>query len=94
MFGARAGHHAAGKDMKTAEIQTGPSAKSEPGDVEPPVDPGAIDASSGDVAADGAAIEPKAVLESTVEQDASASRTSSNPTASTTPRSAQTYRRR
>ncbi|WP_242493332.1 FAD-binding protein, partial [Haloarcula hispanica] len=39
VFGARAGHHAAGKDMKTAEIQTGPSAKSEPGDVEPPVEP-------------------------------------------------------
>ncbi|EMA08077.1 succinate dehydrogenase subunit A [Haloarcula vallismortis] len=69
VFGARAGHHAAGKDMKTAEIETGPSAKSEPGDVEPPVEPGAIDASSGDVAADGAAVEPKAVLESTVEQE-------------------------
>jgi succinate dehydrogenase / fumarate reductase flavoprotein subunit len=69
VFGARAGHHAAGKDMKTAEIQTGPSARSEPGDVEPPVEPGAIDATSDDVAADGAAIEPQAVLESTVEQE-------------------------
>jgi len=47
VFGARAGHHAAGKDMKEAEIQTGYSAKSEDGDVEPPVEPGAVGASSG-----------------------------------------------
>ncbi|WP_423998682.1 FAD-binding protein [Haloarcula salina] len=69
VFGARAGHHAAGKDMKTAEIQTGPTAKSEPGDVEPPVEPGAIDAGSDDVAADGAAVEPQSVLENAVEHE-------------------------
>ncbi|WP_018259422.1 FAD-binding protein [Halomicrobium katesii] len=83
VFGARAGHHAAGKDMKTAEIQTGRSAKSEDGDVEPPVEPGAIEAGSsdGDVAADGgersssdrrsdaAMVEPKETLEHTVRQE-------------------------
>jgi len=69
VFGARAGHHAAGKDMKTAEIQTGPSAKSEPGDVEPPVEPGAVDAGSDDVAADGAAVEPQSVIENAVEHE-------------------------
>ncbi|MBV0903356.1 FAD-binding protein [Haloarcula salina] len=69
VFGARAGHHAAGKDMKTAEIQTGPSAKSEPGDVEPPVEPGAVDAGSDDVAADGAAVEPQSVLENAVDHE-------------------------
>ncbi|MBO4248085.1 MULTISPECIES: FAD-binding protein [unclassified Halomicrobium] len=53
VFGARAGHHAAGKDMKTAEIETGRSAKSEDGDVSPPVQPGAIQTGDGDVAADG-----------------------------------------
>jgi len=70
VFGARAGHHAAGKDMKTAEIQTGPSAKSEDGDVAPPVEPGAIEAGGeGDVAADGAMVEPKETLEHTVQQE-------------------------
>jgi len=70
VFGARAGYHAAGKDMKTAQIQTGPSAKSEDGDVEPSVEPGAIDAGSEDVAADGgAAVEPTGVIEATVEEE-------------------------
>ncbi|MFC6865159.1 FAD-binding protein [Halomicroarcula sp. GCM10025817] len=69
VFGARAGYHAAGKDMKTAEIETGPSAKSEAGDVHPPVEPGAIDAGGEDVAADGAAVEPKAVIENAVERE-------------------------
>ncbi|MFC7028018.1 FAD-binding protein [Halomicroarcula sp. GCM10025324] len=69
VFGARAGYHAAGKDMKAAEIDTGPSAKSEAGDVHPPVEPGAVDAGSEDVAADGAAVEPKAVIENAVEYE-------------------------
>jgi len=69
VFGARAGYHAAGKDMKTAEIGTGPSAKSEDGAVEPPVEPGAID-STGDVVADGGvAAQPAEVVEHTVEQE-------------------------
>jgi succinate dehydrogenase / fumarate reductase flavoprotein subunit len=69
VFGARAGYHAAGKDMKVAEIETGPSAKSEAGDVHPPVEPGAIDAGSEDVAADGAAVEPTAVIENAVDRE-------------------------
>jgi succinate dehydrogenase / fumarate reductase flavoprotein subunit len=55
--------------MKTAEIQTGPSAKSVAGDVHPPVEPGAIDAGGEDVAADGAAVEPTAVIENAVERE-------------------------
>jgi succinate dehydrogenase / fumarate reductase flavoprotein subunit len=66
VFGARAGWHAAGKDMKTAEIDTGPSAKSEDGVVDSPVEPGAIDAGSEDAVADGAAVEPTAVIENAV----------------------------
>ena len=70
VFGARAGYHAAGKEMKTAEIQTGPSAKSEPGQVQPPVEPGAIDTPDGDVAADGgAAVEPKDLIERAVQRE-------------------------
>ncbi|WP_276272058.1 FAD-binding protein [Haloarcula litorea] len=69
VFGARAGHHAAGKDMKVAEIETGPSAKSEDGQVDTPVSPGAIDAGDDEVAADGAAVEPTGVIENTVEQE-------------------------
>jgi succinate dehydrogenase / fumarate reductase flavoprotein subunit len=53
VFGKRAGYHAAGKDMKTAEIQTGTAGELEPGDVETPVTPGAVDAGDEDVAADG-----------------------------------------
>ncbi|WP_324662153.1 FAD-binding protein [Haloarcula sediminis] len=69
VFGARAGWHAAGKDMKKAEIGTGPSAKSEDGAVQPPVEPGAIDAGSEDVVADGAAVEPTAVIENAVDNE-------------------------
>jgi succinate dehydrogenase / fumarate reductase flavoprotein subunit len=73
VFGARAGHHAAGKDMKEAEIQTGYSAKSEDGDVEPPVEPGAVGASSEDAAADGGSagtmVEPDDVIEHTIDRE-------------------------
>ncbi|WP_277541237.1 FAD-binding protein [Haloarcula laminariae] len=69
VFGARAGWHAAGKDMKAAEIGTGPSAKSEDGAVQPPVEPGAVDAGSEDVVADGAAVEPTAVIENAVDNE-------------------------
>jgi len=69
VFGARAGWHAAGKEMKAAEIDTGPSAKSEDGAVQPPVEPGAIDAGSEDIVADGAAVEPTAVIENAVENE-------------------------
>jgi len=67
VFGARAGWHAAGKEMKTAEIDTGPSAKSEDGLVDSPVTPGAIDSPDGDVVADGGTTaEPAAVIEQAV----------------------------
>jgi len=69
VFGARAGHHAAGKDMKVAEIQTGLSAKSEDSDVALPTEPGAVDATPEDATADGAMVEPKETLEHTVEQE-------------------------
>ena len=69
VFGARAGRHAAGKDMKTAEIETGPAARSEDGVVDTPVTPGAIDAGTDDVAADGAMVEADTVVEQTLETE-------------------------
>ena len=69
VFGARAGRHAAGTDLGTAEVPTGPSARGEDETgLDTPVDPGAIDA-SGDVAADGAMVEPDAVVEHAVETE-------------------------
>jgi succinate dehydrogenase / fumarate reductase flavoprotein subunit len=69
VFGARAGRHAAGTDLGTAEVPTGPSARSEDeSDLDTPVDPGAIDA-TGDIAADGAMVEPDAVVEHAVETE-------------------------
>ena len=53
VFGARAGRHAADGDMAEAEIPTGPSAKSEDGVVDTPVEPGSVDPATGDAAADG-----------------------------------------
>jgi succinate dehydrogenase / fumarate reductase flavoprotein subunit len=53
VFGKRAGHHAAGKDMKEAEITTGYTDECEPGEVDTPVAPGSVRDTSDDVAADG-----------------------------------------
>ncbi len=53
IFGARAGYHAAGREMEPAKIETGPSASIESGEVSPPVSPGALDSTDDDVAADG-----------------------------------------
>ena len=55
IFGARAGWHAAGREMETAEIETGPGASIEDADLDTPVEPGEIAPRSGtgDVAADG-----------------------------------------
>ncbi|RLM57217.1 FAD-binding protein [Halobellus sp. Atlit-31R] len=55
VFGARAGHHAAGRDLGEAEIPTGKRGEWEPGDVETPVDPGDVGTPSGDAVADGGA---------------------------------------
>jgi len=70
VFGKRAGYHAAGRDMKAAEIETGKRGEFEPGQLDTPVAPGAVDA-SGDVAADGgvAVGEPTAVVEETVREE-------------------------
>ncbi|WP_121822318.1 FAD-binding protein [Halostella salina] len=72
VFGKRAGHHAAGKDMKEAEITTGYSEDAEPGEVDTPVEPGAVPTTSDDVAADGsggALADPTAVVEEAVETE-------------------------
>ncbi|PSQ08605.1 succinate dehydrogenase [Halobacteriales archaeon QS_5_70_15] len=70
VFGARAGSHAAGRDLGEARIETGPSAMSEAEEgLDTPVSPGALDAADGDVAADGAAVETEAVVEGAVERE-------------------------
>jgi len=55
VFGARAGRAAAGDDMGDPQIETGYGAKSEDGDVEPPVEPGAVGDRSDPILADGGA---------------------------------------
>ncbi|WP_256545570.1 FAD-binding protein [Halobellus inordinatus] len=55
VFGARAGHHAAGRDLGEAEITTGKRGEWESGDVETPVAPGEAGISSADAVADGGA---------------------------------------
>ncbi|MFB6206202.1 MAG: FAD-binding protein, partial [Haloglomus sp.] len=68
VFGARAGRHAAGKDLGEPEIGTGYSAKSEDGDVDSPVEPGEVGA-GGNVAADGAMVEADEVVEAALETE-------------------------
>ena len=55
IFGARAGWHAAGREMQPAGIETGPAASMGSEDLDTPVEPGAIAprTESGDIAADG-----------------------------------------
>ena len=68
VFGARAGHHAAGRDFGEPKVPTGPSAETEAEeDLDTPVKPGAIDAGDGDVAADGALVEPTEVVKHALE---------------------------
>nr|CAA68982.1 SDH subunit A-homologue; flavoprotein [Natronomonas pharaonis] len=70
VFGARAGHHAAGRDLGTAEVPTGPSAETEREEgLETPVEPGALDTGDSDVAADGALVEPDELVEQAVETE-------------------------
>jgi succinate dehydrogenase / fumarate reductase flavoprotein subunit len=52
VFGARAGRHAAGGDVGEAEITTGKTENTEPGEVETPVAPGAVETDE-DAIADG-----------------------------------------
>ncbi len=69
VFGARAGRHAAGEDTGTPQIETGPSARIEDGDVEPPVELGAVESTS--PVADGGTADdsPRSVVEQTLEQE-------------------------
>jgi succinate dehydrogenase / fumarate reductase flavoprotein subunit len=70
VFGARAGYHAAGRDLGEAQIPTGESAMSEEErGLDTPVSPGALDSPDSDVAADGAMVDADAVLESAVERE-------------------------
>jgi succinate dehydrogenase / fumarate reductase flavoprotein subunit len=56
VFGKRAGYHAAGKDMKVAEIDVGMEGDlEEHGGIDSPVTPGSIDRGDEDVVADGGA---------------------------------------
>ncbi|MFC5367344.1 FAD-binding protein [Salinirubrum litoreum] len=55
VFGARAGHHAAGRDLGEAKIETGKRGEYEVGEVDTPVSPGEVGlgSPSGDAVADG-----------------------------------------
>ena len=55
VFGARAGHHAAGRDLGKAKIDTGKRGEFEVGEVDTPVSPGEVGlgSPSGDAVADG-----------------------------------------
>ncbi|UIO98826.1 FAD-binding protein [Halobaculum sp. CBA1158] len=55
VFGKRAGAHAAGKDLGTAEIETGQRGEYEPGEIDTPVRPGEVEPAGGegDAVADG-----------------------------------------
>jgi succinate dehydrogenase / fumarate reductase flavoprotein subunit len=68
VFGARAGRHAAGADMKDADIPTGPSAKSEDGSVGSPVALGALDGGDRTAVADGAAVDAGTVVDAAVQR--------------------------
>jgi succinate dehydrogenase / fumarate reductase flavoprotein subunit len=69
VFGARAGRHAAGAVEEEAEVPVGPSARSEDGSVDTPVEPGAV-GDSNTVAADGGAVAtPEEVLEREVQAE-------------------------
>ena len=70
VFGARAGEHAAGTDLGEPKIPTGPSAESEDGSVDYPVEPGTIGDRSDPVLSDGGAVAtPEELLEETVEAE-------------------------
>ncbi|MFB6126485.1 MAG: FAD-binding protein [Halolamina sp.] len=74
VFGKRAGHHAAGKEMAPAEIETGRTDDVELGELESPVELGEAGI-PGDAVADGGAVaeggsaDPTGVVERTVEAE-------------------------
>ncbi|WP_256392322.1 FAD-binding protein [Natronoarchaeum rubrum] len=69
VFGKRAGKHAAGEDLGEAEITTGRTDETEPGEVDSPVSLGAVDTADEDAAADGAAVEADSIVEHAVESE-------------------------
>lgn len=75
VFGARAGRHAATGEPAEAQIKTGPSAKTEVGDVEPPVELGLGDVDRTNAIADGGSeaslldAEPNEIVERTIEAE-------------------------
>jgi len=69
VYGARAGRHAAGADMKEPEIQTGPSAKIEDGSIGADVEIGSLGGSDEAVAADGAAVDAGTVVDAAVQRE-------------------------
>jgi succinate dehydrogenase / fumarate reductase flavoprotein subunit len=68
VFGALTGRHAAGADLEEPKIGTGRAAKSEDGDVEPPVEPGMVGDPDDPVLADGGAVteDPTGVVDAAV----------------------------
>ncbi len=70
VFGSRAGQHAAGGDLEESDIPTGPSAQSEDGEVDTPVDPGSVGDRSDPVVADGGAVAtPEELLEGAIRKE-------------------------
>ncbi|EFW93146.1 succinate dehydrogenase or fumarate reductase, flavoprotein subunit [Haladaptatus paucihalophilus DX253] len=71
VFGARAGRHAAGKDLGEAEISTGKTDDAEMGEVDTPVEPGAVASDDDSAVADGGATfaDPTQTVEATLEAE-------------------------
>jgi succinate dehydrogenase / fumarate reductase flavoprotein subunit len=70
VFGSRAGQHAAGGDLGEPEIPTGPSAESEDGEIDTPVEPGSVGDRSDPVVADGGAVAtPEELLEEAIRKE-------------------------
>jgi succinate dehydrogenase / fumarate reductase flavoprotein subunit len=72
VFGARAGRHAASESPAESKIETGPSAQTEPGDIESPVELGLGESDEGNIVADGGALvdaTAEDVVEHTLERE-------------------------
>ncbi|MFH5799194.1 FAD-binding protein [Haladaptatus sp. CMAA 1911] len=71
VFGARAGRHAAGKDLGEPEITTGKTDDTEMGDVDTPVEPGAVASDDDGAVADGGATlaDPTQTVEAALEAE-------------------------
>ncbi len=71
VFGKRAGKHAAGADLGEAEIPTGRTDDAEDGEINTPVEPGAIEPADGSAVADGGTgtiADPDTIVEEAVER--------------------------